>query len=112
VVIPYDLPGGDFNFGNIFTAQLSGVQDLLCLFTEFGSPQDVGSLPYWGSGFMLAQIPDSITLGTYRLRIISTDPPDTSNVSPNCILITNLPEIIFAIVGNPSDDTLCIIRFI
>ena len=107
VVIPYSLPNGDFNFGNVFTAQLSGDIDPGCLLNNFGNPLDIGLLPYWSSGFMLAQIPDSITFGTYRLRIISSDPPDTSNISPNCVLITNIPTIIFTIAGNPSDDTLC-----
>ncbi|MBL4755434.1 MAG: T9SS type A sorting domain-containing protein [Flavobacteriales bacterium] len=107
VVIPYALPGGDLNFGNVFTAQLSGDLDLLCLLGNFGNPIEIGVLPFWSGGFMLVQIPDSITLGTYRVRIISSNPPDTSNISPNCVLITNLPEAIFTITANPLDDTIC-----
>jgi hypothetical protein len=107
VVIPYSLPNGDYNFGNVFTAQLSGDQDLLCLFETFENPIDIGALPYWGGGFILGQVPDSMTLGTYRIRMISSDPPDTSNISPNCLLITNLPGAVFAITGTPADDTLC-----
>jgi len=107
VVIPYSLPNGDFNFGNIFTAQMSEVQDLLCLFGDFGNPIEIGILPYWSGGYILGEVPDSITLGTYRIRVVSSNPPDTSNVSPNCLLITNLPQIVFTITGTPSTDTLC-----
>lgn len=111
VLIPFTLPGGDYNFGNVFTAQLSSEPDLVthfpCPLEDFDEPLDIGILPFWTGNLMFGQIPDTLTLGSYSVRIISSDPPDTSTVSSNCIIITNLPEIIFTIVGDPTDDTLC-----
>ena len=82
MVIPYTVLGGDYNFGNVFTAQLSVDIDLFCQTGDFGNPIDIAVLPFWSSGFILGQIPVTMTLGTYRIRIISSDPPDTSNIVP------------------------------
>lgn len=105
VIIPYTVSGGSYNFGNVFTAQLSGDMDILCQFGTFSNPIDIGLTPYWNSGFIIATVPDSTILGSYRVRIIASNPPDTSSLSPNCIIILNLPpEFVFTIVPN---DTIC-----
>ncbi|MBW8049983.1 MAG: T9SS type A sorting domain-containing protein [Cytophagales bacterium] len=110
VAIIYTVSGGSYNFGNVFTAQLSGSIDFDCFLSifppMFSNPIDIGTLPFWGSSFMLGTIPDSTTFGTYRVRIIASNPPDTSNLSPNCVIVTNLPqEIDFtSIIPN---DTIC-----
>ena len=105
VIIPYTVSGGSYNFGNVFTAQLSELIDPFCLLDTFSNPLDIGTSFWWNSGFIIATVPDSTTLGSYRVRIIASDPADTSSLSPNCITILNLPpEFVFTIVPN---DTVC-----
>jgi len=105
VIIPYTVSGGSYNFGNVFTAQLSQDIDPGCFLETFSNPIDIGTTPYWNSGFIIATVPDSTLLGSYRVRIIASNPADTSSLSPNCIIILNLPpEFVFTIVPN---DTVC-----
>ncbi|MCH8318934.1 MAG: hypothetical protein IIA88_10660, partial [Bacteroidetes bacterium] len=40
VIIPYTVSGGSYNFGNVFTAQLSELIDPFCLLDTFSNPID------------------------------------------------------------------------
>src|ERR1035437_10150718 len=83
VLIRYSVSGGSFKAGNAFTAQLSGQ------FGSFASPVNIGSMPF-NVGFILATIPTSTNIGAYKVRIITSNPADTSNASPNFIFITQI----------------------
>lgn len=106
VIIPYTVSGGSYNFGNVFTAQLSGDMDFFCQSGTFSNPIDMGTVPYWSSGFIIGTIPDNTTLGTYRVRVIASDPADTGSISPNCVIITNMPQLMVTLIATP-DDTIC-----
>ena len=105
VIVPYTVSGGSYNFGNVFTAQLSQDADPLCLLELFSNPIDIGTTPYWNSGFIIGTVPDNTPLGSYRIRVISSSPADTGSISPNCVFIANLPQLVVTIVV--SDDTIC-----
>jgi len=105
IYINFTVSGGSYNFGNVFTAQLSELIDPFCLLDTFSNPLDIGTAFWWNSGVIAGTIPDSTTLGSYRVRIIASDPADTSSLSPNCVIVLNLPpEFVFTIVPN---DTVC-----
>ena len=86
-LVRFTVTGGTFPFGNIFTAQLSNA------FGSFAAPVNIGSVPY-NTGFIIATIPISTGLGfLYRVRIVTSNPVDTSNVSPNTILILQVAQL-------------------
>ena len=55
IYIPYSVSGGNFNYGNVFTAQLSSPSG------SFSNPTNIGSIPYWGTGMIVGTIPLSAT---------------------------------------------------
>jgi Secretion system C-terminal sorting domain len=99
VIVPFQYTGS-FPFGNTFTAQLS---DWL---GQFGTPVNIGStnLYFGGSGVIFAAIPASANFSLfYRVRIISSNPMDTSSTSPNTVIVTQIAQL-NQIVSNPGDS--------
>lgn len=100
IYIPYTVSGGNFNFGNVFTAQLSDNMG------SFSNPTNIGSLPYWSSGMIIGTIPLTTPFGFfYEVRIVATTPADTSPPSPNNVIVTTVAEI--ATVAVEPNDTIC-----
>ena len=81
---------GNFNGGNIFTAQLSDAAG------SFSSPVDIGSVSSTTAGTISALIPATTAGGSgYRIRVISSDPVITgtdngTNLTIKCPPPTNL----------------------
>jgi hypothetical protein len=70
------------NPGNIFTLQLSNAAG------SFASPVTIGTMASTGSGTITGLIPIGTSPGTgYKLRLLSSDPPGTSNPSPLTLVI-------------------------
>src|ERR1043166_316650 len=88
VIVPYTVTGGNFTFGNVFTAQLSDI------WGQFNNPVNIGSIPWIGSGIIFATIPSNANFSIfYRIRIIASNPMDTSNTSPNPIFVTQVAQL-------------------
>ncbi|HET6991035.1 MAG TPA: hypothetical protein VFJ43_06915, partial [Bacteroidia bacterium] len=101
IIVPYTVTGGNYNFGNTFTAQLSNN------FGSFANPVNIGSLFYWGSGIILCTIPANTNFGfLYKIRVISNNPVDTGTACPNTLIITQIAQL-NQIVSNPG-DTICV----
>lgn len=101
VIIPFTVSGGSFNFGNTFTAQLSDN------WGSFANPVTIGSIFWFSSGVIFAQIPPNANFGfLYRVRIISSNPADTSNTSPNTLIVTQVAQL-NTIIATPG-DTACV----
>lgn len=83
VIIPFTVTGGSFSFTNQFKAQLSDN------WGNWGNPTQIGQITWFTSGIIFATLPQNVTFGfLYRVRIIATNPVDTSNNSPNTIIVT------------------------
>ncbi len=102
IYIPYTVSGGNFNFGNVFTAQLSSPSG------SFNNPTNIGSTPYWNTGLIIGTIPLTATFGfSYKVRIVASAPSYTSAVGPNNIIVTTIAQIATVSVS-PSNGTICI----
>lgn len=98
IIVPYTVSGGNYNFGNVFTAQLSDN------WGSFANPVNIGSLFYWSSGIIFCTIPVNTNFGFfYRIRILSSNPVDTSSESPNTLIITQIAQL-NDIFPNPGDS--------
>ncbi|MBP6431553.1 MAG: T9SS type A sorting domain-containing protein [Ferruginibacter sp.] len=88
-----------YNSGNIFTAQLSSANG------AFGIPTNIGTLTATSAGTIAATIPANTPAGSnYRVRVIASNPLDTSIVNDEDIIINRVPEQTFTITG---DATTC-----
>lgn len=99
VIVPFTYTG-NFPFGNVFTAQLSNG------FGQFTAPVNIGSTPLYfnGSGVIFATIPASANFSIfYRVRVISSNPVDTSNNSPNTLIVTQIAQL-NQVISNPGDS--------
>lgn len=100
IYIPYSVNGGNFNFGNVFTAQLSDNTG------SFSNPTDIGSLPYWSSGMIVGTIPFTASFGIfYKVRIVASTPAYSSSPGPNNVIVTTIAQI--ATVTVSPNDTIC-----
>lgn len=100
VIIPFQVSGGSFNFGNQFRAQLSDQ------WGNWGNPVQIGQMTWFTSGIIFATLPQNVTFGFfYRVRIIATNPVDTSNNSPNTLIVTQ-SAFLNSIQAFPN-DTVC-----
>jgi hypothetical protein len=100
IIVPFTVTGGNYNFGNVFTAQLSNS------FGQFTAPVNIGSLFYWSSGIILCTIPVNTNFGFfYKIRVISSNPQDTGSPCPNTLIITQVAQL-NQIVPYPG-DTMC-----
>ena len=100
VAVRYTVSGGNFNVGNVFTAQLS---DGLGQFTN---PVNIGALIFSTSGVILATIPQNTNFGfLYKIRVIANHPSDTGTVCPNTLIITHIAQL-NQIIPFPG-DTIC-----
>ena len=86
VIVPFTVTGGSYNLGNTFTAQLSNNGG------AFTTPVNIGSVPI-NLGFILATIPVGTNFGLYKVRVITSNPKDTSNASPNYIFVTQIAQL-------------------
>src|ERR1700748_164756 len=100
IVVPFTVSGGNFNFGNTFTAQLSNA------FGSFANPVNIGTFFFWQSGVIFATIPANTNFGFfYKIRVIASSPADTGTVCPNNLIITQIAQL-NQIIPSPS-DTIC-----
>lgn len=91
---------GSFPWGNVFTAELSDN------WGNWGNPQTLGTtfITIGGNGIIFGNIPANVTFGfLYRVRVVSSNPADTSNDSPNTLIITQVAQL-NQIVSNPGDS--------
>ena len=92
--VPYNVTG-TYNSSNIFTAQLSDS------YGSFSSPINIGTLVSTSSDTINAVIPTNTPPGnTYRIRVISSDPPLIGNDNGNNIIV-GMPLI------TASNGTVC-----
>lgn len=99
VIIPFSYTG-TFPFGNVFTAELSD------FWGNFGSPVTMGSTMFviGGNGIIFGTIPANTNFGfLYRVRIVSSNPADTSSNSPNTLIVTQVAQL-NQVVSNPGDS--------
>jgi hypothetical protein len=99
VIIPFQTTGS-FPWGNVFTAELSDV------WGNWGNPLPMGStmIVLNGSGIIFGTIPISANFGIfYRVRIVSSNPADTSSDSPNTLIITQVAQL-NQIISAPGDS--------
>ena len=102
IYIPYTVSGGNFNFGNVFTAQLSDPNG------SFSNPVNIGSTPYWSSGMIIGTIPLSFTIGFfYKVRIVASSPAYISAEGPNNVFVTSTAAIATVMV-TPSNGIICL----
>jgi Concanavalin A-like lectin/glucanases superfamily/MBG domain/CARDB/PKD-like domain/Secretion system C-terminal sorting domain len=84
----------DFGLVNVFTAQLSNAAG------SFASPVNIGSISTDTSGTIAGTIPSNTPVGSnYRIRIVATEPKDTSNNNVGAITIGRVPEVGYTITG-------------
>jgi hypothetical protein len=101
ILVPYNVTGGSFNFGNVFRAQLSNN------FGQFNNPVNIGQLFWFSSGIIPSVIPVNTPFGFfYRVRVTASSPIDTSLQSPNTIIVTQTIQL-NSIIPWPG-DTICV----
>ena len=94
------LASGQFNSGNIFTAQLSDYNG------NFSSPVNIGNLSGTNSGIINAIIPAVINSGSgYRIRIVSSHPVIMG--TGNSDDLTIYPTVIPSVEISTPFDTIC-----
>ena len=77
---------GNFKTGNVFTAQLSNASG------SFASPVTIGTKTATSNDTIRCQVPVNTPTGTgYKIRIIASNPKDTSEVTVKNIAIGNAP---------------------
>jgi len=86
--ISYDITG-TYNAGNVFNVQLSDASG------NFGSPTTVGSYTGTGNSIVKVQLPSHLTDGSYRIRIVSTNP-----------VVTGIASAVFTIHDRPVVQTI------
>jgi hypothetical protein len=95
--IPYTVNTA-FGAGNVFTAQLSDK------FGSFVSPVTIGTITSSLSDTISTTIPANTLKGEgYLVRILSTNPQDTSYTSATTLTVVRKPEQNFTIVGSNSN---------
>lgn len=77
----------DFNAGNVFTAQLSDSTG------NFTAPSTVGTIAGVSSGNVSVTLPATLKGGSYKLRVIASD-PGTESIAGNSFTIGAKPVII------------------
>ncbi|MEO6357801.1 MAG: T9SS type A sorting domain-containing protein, partial [Ferruginibacter sp.] len=79
---------GDYNAGNMFTAQLSDSTG------SFTTPVNIGTVSSLVSGSINATIPTSTLAGSaYRVRVISSDPVNTGGDNGSNLAISTIPVL-------------------
>jgi hypothetical protein len=99
VIIPFQTTGS-FPWGNIFTAQISD------MWGNWNAPQNLGTtfITLNGSGIIYGTFPSTLSFGfLYRIRVISSNPADTSTDSPNTIVITQVAQL-NQVIASPNDS--------
>lgn len=81
IMVPYTI-NGNFNVGNVFTAQLSNSAG------SFSAAVNIGTLTSTSAGTIHGMIPNNATPGIhYRLRVYSSNPLDTGTISIDSITV-------------------------
>ena len=107
VAVSY-VTSGNFNNGNIFTAQLSDASG------SFASPTPIGTRPATGSGTINASIPSNIPAGTgYRIRVVSSSPGISGSDNGSDLVIDQFhssisPAATQTILFNANGNTLTV----
>ncbi len=99
VIIPFSYTG-TFPFGNVFTAELSD------MWGSFANPSSMGTTMFviGGNGIIFGTISATANFGfLYRVRVVSSNPVDTSSTSLNTLIITQVAQL-NQIVSNPGDS--------
>ncbi|MCK6641751.1 MAG: T9SS type A sorting domain-containing protein [Bacteroidia bacterium] len=99
VIIPFQTTGS-FPWGNVFTAQISDG------WGNWTAPQNLGTtfITLNGSGIIYGTFPSTLNFGfLYRIRVISSNPADTSTDSPNTIVITQVAQL-NQVIASPNDS--------
>ncbi|TAL62742.1 MAG: T9SS type A sorting domain-containing protein [Bacteroidetes bacterium] len=86
LIVRFTVTGGNYNFGNVFTAQLSSNGG------AFNTPVNIGSIAF-NLGFILSTIPAGTNFGIYKVRVLTSNLADTSNASPNFIFVTQIAQM-------------------
>ena len=90
-----------FNYGNIFTVQLSDSNG------SFNNPLTISSVQGFRAGTITAKIPDSLSSGSmYKIRVVSTDPFAIGTQTSQNITIGPKPNADFSI----NDTTQCLLN--
>jgi hypothetical protein len=85
VNVPFTI-SGDFNAGNVFTAQLSNATG------SFAAPTNIGTLASTTGGTIAATIPMGTPAGTqYRIRVVSNNPTVTGTDNGVNIVVLGSP---------------------
>lgn len=101
VIISFQTTGS-FPWGNVFTAELSDN------WGNWNNPVPMGTTMFVlnGNGIIFGTIPASANFGfLYRVRVVSSNPADTSNNSPNTLIVSQVAQL-NDIVSDPG-DTAC-----
>jgi len=96
-----DLPfavSGPFNAGNVFTAQLSDASG------NFTSPVSIGTLNGTNNGVINCTIPNGTPAGTYKFRVVSSNPEVEGSVGPVSVNISAAPT---ALILPGSTTSIC-----
>ncbi|MBL0310285.1 MAG: T9SS type A sorting domain-containing protein [Bacteroidetes bacterium] len=96
ISVPYTI-SGTFTSGNIYTAQLSDAAG------SFATPVSLGTLSSTATGAVSGTIPSNTAYGTgYKIRIISSNPADTSSNNSVSITVNDKKPVSVSISANPS----------
>src|SRR3989339_664844 len=99
IMVEYETEG-TFNFGCVFTAQLSDA------WGNFSNPIDVGSTPF-NTGVISGSIPSNTAFGfNYRVRVVSSNPNIIGSVSPLPAIVITSSAVSAAILTFPG-TTVC-----
>lgn len=94
--VPFTI-SGTFNAGNTYTAQLSDASG------SFANPVSLGTLTGTAAGTVNGTIPANTPFGTgYRVRIISSNPADTSTNNSVAITVNDRKPVSVSISANPA----------
>lgn len=97
VAITFSVSGGNFNSGNVFTAQLSDANG------SFANPVNIGTLAATASGVINAIVPNTTAGGIqYRVRVIGSNPAVFGADNGNDLVIDQFSNSI----GSTSKQTI------
>jgi hypothetical protein len=98
IIIPFSVTG-NFDAGNIFTAQLSDATG------SFGSQLSIGQIVGTTNGVIAANIPPGTPFGAgYTVRVVANSPNTIGSTSPVTFEISGAPT---SSISNLSSSTVC-----
>jgi hypothetical protein len=95
IFVPYTV-SKEFDFGNVFTAQISDA------YGDFSEPIDIGSIDSETNGVIVARLPKGLIYGTsYRIRVNGSNPYCIGVANGNDITVNEVPDVAFTGNLNP-----------